>query len=67
MQEQPKAPTFKGPAERFSGDVYVDMVVANPDAGFSVGAVHFSPEPTRRGIRTQLVRCCTAPRVSALS
>ncbi|HEY3338375.1 MAG TPA: cupin domain-containing protein [Propionicimonas sp.] len=43
MQEQRKAPTFKGPAERFSGDVYVDMVVAGPDAGFSVGAVHFTP------------------------
>ncbi|HSK32155.1 MAG TPA: hypothetical protein VK903_01595 [Propionicimonas sp.] len=42
MQEQPKAPTFKGPAEWFSGDVYVDMVVTNPDARFSVGAVHFT-------------------------
>jgi quercetin dioxygenase-like cupin family protein len=43
MQEQQKAPTFTGPAERFSGDVYVDMIVASPDAGFSVGAVHFTP------------------------
>ncbi len=43
MQEQQKAPTFKGPAERFSGDVYVDMIVASPDARFSVGAVHFTP------------------------
>ena len=43
MQEQPKPPTSKGPADRFTGDVYVDMVVANPDAGFSVGAVHFTP------------------------
>ena len=43
MQEQPKAPTFKGPAEWFTGDVYVDMVVTNPDARFSVGAVHFTP------------------------
>jgi quercetin dioxygenase-like cupin family protein len=43
MQEQQKAPTFKGPAERFSGDVHVDMVVASPDARFSVGAVHFTP------------------------
>lgn len=39
MQQQPKTPTFKGPAERFTGDVYVDMVVASPDARFSVGAV----------------------------
>ena len=43
MQEQPKASTFKGPAEWFSGDVYVDMLVADPDARFSVGAVHFTP------------------------
>jgi quercetin dioxygenase-like cupin family protein len=43
MQEQQNVPTGKGPAERFTGDVYVDMVVANPDAGFSVGAVHFTP------------------------
>ncbi|HEY3409635.1 MAG TPA: cupin domain-containing protein [Propionicimonas sp.] len=43
MQEHRKPPTFKGPAERFSGDVYVDMVVAGSDAGFSVGAVHFTP------------------------
>ena len=43
MQEQPKAPTFKGPAEWFTPDVYVDLVVTNPDARFSVGAVHFTP------------------------
>ncbi len=43
MQHQPKAPTTKGPAERFTGDVYVDMVVSHPDAGFSVGSVHFTP------------------------
>ncbi len=43
MEKQPKAPTSKGPAERFTGDVYVDMVVAHPDAGFSVASVHFTP------------------------
>jgi quercetin dioxygenase-like cupin family protein len=43
MQEQPTPPTFQGPAERFTGDVYVDRVVALPEAGFSVGAVHFTP------------------------
>ena len=43
MQQQQKLPTSKGPEERFTGDVYVDMVVANPDAGFSVAAVHFAP------------------------
>ena len=39
MQQQPRTPTFKGPAERFTGDVHVDMVVASPDARFSVGAI----------------------------
>ena len=43
MQEQPKAPTFKGPEEWFTGDVYVDMIVTNPEARFSVGAVRFTP------------------------
>jgi quercetin dioxygenase-like cupin family protein len=43
MQEQPTSPTAKGPAARFTGDVYVDMVVTHPDAGFSLGAVHFTP------------------------
>lgn len=43
IERQSKAPTTKGPAERFTGDVYVDLVVAHPDAGFSVGSVHFTP------------------------
>lgn len=43
MESQSKVATFKGPAERFTGEVYVDMVVAHPDAGFSVGSVHFTP------------------------
>ena len=61
MQEQPKTPTFKGPAERFTGDVYVDMVVANPMPG-SASVPSTSPRaPTRRGTRTPPVRCCTAP------
>jgi quercetin dioxygenase-like cupin family protein len=42
MQKYPKAPTSKGPDERFTGDVYVDPIV-QPDAGFSVAAVHFTP------------------------
>jgi len=37
------APTGRGPAERFTGDVYVDMVVPGTEAGFSVGRVHFTP------------------------
>lgn len=43
MQEQAKPATTKGPAERFTGDVYVDMIVGATEAGFSVGSVHFTP------------------------
>lgn len=43
MHELLAAPTGKGPAERFIGDVFVDMVLTHPDAGFGVGAVHFAP------------------------
>ena len=43
MERQPNKATTKGPAERFTGNVYVDMIVGLPDAGFSVGTVHFTP------------------------
>lgn len=43
VQEQPRVPTSKGPADWFIGDVYVDHVVAHPDAGFTVASVHFTP------------------------
>lgn len=43
MHRDPGLPTSKGPAERFTGDVYVDLVVHAPEAGFSVGSVHFTP------------------------
>ena len=43
IEKQSKVTTGKGPQERFTGDVYVDMVVAHPDAGFSVASVHFTP------------------------
>ncbi len=42
MEKISRVTTSKGPAERFTGDVYVDMVVPG-EAGFSVGAVHFTP------------------------
>jgi quercetin dioxygenase-like cupin family protein len=42
MEKISKATTGKGPAERFTGDVYVDMLVPG-EAGFSVGSVHFTP------------------------
>lgn len=43
MQEQQRTPTTKGTADWFIGDVFVDMIVSNPDARFSVASVHFTP------------------------
>jgi quercetin dioxygenase-like cupin family protein len=44
MDVQPKKPTAKGPAEWFTGDVWIDTIVAgDDDAPLNVGAVHFSP------------------------
>ncbi len=43
MQKYTKPETSKGPAERFTGDVYVDTVIPSPEPGFSVGSVHFTP------------------------
>jgi len=41
--EQIKVPkTGKGDPDKFIGDVYVDMITG-PDAGVTVGWVHFSP------------------------
>ena len=44
MGIQPKKPTSKGPAEWFTGDVWIDRIV-EPDgrSRLSVGAVHFTP------------------------
>lgn len=43
MEQQAQTPTTRGPAERFTGDVHVDVVVGIPEAGFSAFAVHFTP------------------------
>jgi len=44
MEHRPKQPTSKGPAALFSGDVYVDPVVAGqPPSKLNVAAVHFTP------------------------
>jgi quercetin dioxygenase-like cupin family protein len=41
---QPKEPTSKGPAEWFTGDVWIDGIVQPGDhSQLSVGAVHFTP------------------------
>jgi quercetin dioxygenase-like cupin family protein len=44
MQIVPKQPTVKGPAEWFTGDVYIDVVAeGEAPAGVQVVAVHFAP------------------------
>jgi quercetin dioxygenase-like cupin family protein len=41
---QPKKPTVKGPAEWFTGDVWIDSIVQPTDhSTLNVGAVHFTP------------------------
>ncbi len=44
MQIDPKQPSIKGPAEWFTGDAYIDLIVrGEPPARIQVGAVHFTP------------------------
>ena len=44
MEVQAKNATTKGPAEWFTGDVYVDPITKNQGPSpFSLGAVHFTP------------------------
>jgi quercetin dioxygenase-like cupin family protein len=44
MGVQPKSPTLKGPADWFTGDVYIDAVAQGHGATpTSVGLVHFTP------------------------
>ena len=44
MGTQPKKPTSKGPAEWFTGDVWIDRLVEpNDHSQLNVGAVHFTP------------------------
>jgi quercetin dioxygenase-like cupin family protein len=44
MGVQPKKPTTKGPAEWFTGDVWIDRVVEPHDGSpVNVGVVHFTP------------------------
>ncbi len=44
MGVQPKKPTSKGPAEWFTGDVWIDRIVQPDDhSQLNVGAVHFTP------------------------
>jgi quercetin dioxygenase-like cupin family protein len=44
MERPPKPPTTKGPAETFTGDVWVDPITRGlPPSQLNVAAVHFSP------------------------
>ena len=44
MKIQPKKPTIKGPAEWFTGDVWLDPIVRSPmPSRLSISAVHFHP------------------------
>ena len=44
MGIQPKPPTVKGPANWFTGDVWIDSIVQpQGDWPINVGAVHFAP------------------------
>jgi quercetin dioxygenase-like cupin family protein len=44
MEIKPKAATVKGPADWFTGDVYIDAVVqAKEPSRVNIGAVHFTP------------------------
>lgn len=44
MQTQPKRPTAKGPAEWFTGEVWIDSIFqGHGSSPVSVGAVHFTP------------------------
>jgi quercetin dioxygenase-like cupin family protein len=44
MEVQPKKPSAKGPAEWFTGDVYIDPIAQGPaPSRLAVGAVHFTP------------------------
>src|SRR5947209_4141484 len=44
MEIKPKQPTVKGPADWFTGDVWIDSVVQpSDDSPLTVAAVHFAP------------------------
>jgi quercetin dioxygenase-like cupin family protein len=44
MDVQPRTPTVRGPAEWFTGDVWIDTIVASDDdSPLNVAAVHFTP------------------------
>ena len=68
MELQERKPTFKGPADWFTGDVYVDpLAQGQGPSPVSLGWVHFTPAPTRPGTATRSARPCASPRAKASS
>jgi quercetin dioxygenase-like cupin family protein len=44
MEVQPRSPTARGPAEWFTGDVWIDAIAqARGPSPMSIGSVHFAP------------------------
>jgi len=44
MELRPKRPSGKGPAEWFTGEVWIDPITqGEPPSKLSIGAVHFTP------------------------
>jgi quercetin dioxygenase-like cupin family protein len=44
MEREPRKPSRKGPAEWFTGDVWIDAIATGHGSSpFTVGAVHFTP------------------------
>jgi quercetin dioxygenase-like cupin family protein len=44
MEVEPRKPTVKGPADWFTGDVFIDVVArGHGESPVSIGLVHFTP------------------------
>jgi hypothetical protein len=69
MEIEARQPTSKGPAERFTGDVWVDMV-AQPRPlphRMTAGIVRFAPGSRTAGTSTSSVRPSASPTASRSS
>jgi hypothetical protein len=65
MEIEARQPTGKGPAERFTGDVWVDAV-AQPrplPSRMTAGIVRFAPGPGRPGMCMPSARLSVSPTV----
>ena len=61
MQLLTPSATSKAPADRFTGDVWVDMLpLGDPPSRIRAGVVRFAPARTPPGIATSTVRPCTS-------